>query len=170
MSYRKSISCFFALMTVALTATAQLPNESNTITISLVPDPIGGNNLLLQVVASDVTDLYGIGFDMTFPKKRLRWKKGLNRAGEFLSEAESIETVVISKQRPRGSLHVAASRLADVGGVSGSGLIVEVGFVNRKKSGPRTLTLANEAAYNSNGQPIPEIVWVVEPFTQGPGS
>ena len=160
---------FLLLVMLSTSAAAQFPGPSNTITVSLVPDPVGGKNLLLRVEAAEVTDLYGLSFDLEFPKKRLRWKKNSKVAGSFLSEGDTAATFVIDKQKPRGMLHVGASRLGDVPGVSGSGVIIDIGFVNRNKSGPRELTLSETVALDSNAEPIPDLVWEVIPFQNSGG-
>lgn len=145
-------------------ALAQVPTTSNTITVSLVPDPIGGRNLLLRVEATDVSDLYGLSFGLKFPKKRLRWKENSKVAGSFFSEDDSAETVIIDKQKPRGTLQVGASRLGELPGVSGSGVLIDIGFVNRSKPGPRELTLSDTAVFDSNAMPIPDVIWEVIRF------
>ena len=149
---------------------AQEPTTANTITVSLVPDPVGGRNLLLTVAANEVNDLYGLGFDLSFPKKRLRWKKNSKRSGTLLSADDTVETVVLDRQKPRGHLHVGASRLGEVEGVTGSGVLLEIGFVNRKKAGPRDLALIEPEAFDSNTEPIEGIVWTVAPFDDESGS
>lgn len=162
----KSVLPFFLIATlVASGGTAQLPTASNTITLGLVPDTTaGGRNLLLRIEASQVSDLYGLAFDVKFPKKRLRWKKNTEVVGSFFSEDDTTVTVVLDRQKPRGMLHVGASRLGEVPGVSGSGILIEIGFVNRAKSGPRELTLSEAVAFDSNAEPIPDVIWEVAPF------
>ena len=161
-----------SLLFVGLAAPAQgqEPAPANSISVSLEPDPIGGRNLLLTVEATEVTDLYALSFDLSFPKKRLRWKKKTKQAGAFLSAEETVETFVVHKQKPRGLLHVGATRLGEVEGVTGSGVLVEIGFVNRKKAGPRELVLIEPKAFGSDAEPIEDIVWEVVPFQDESGS
>jgi hypothetical protein len=129
-----------------------------------VPDPVGGKNLLLRIEAIDVTDVYGLSFDLKFPKKRLRWKRKSRVAGSFLSGDDTVETAIIDKQKPRGTLHVGITRLGEVPGVTGSGILLDIGFVNRAKSGPRELTLSNAAVFDSSAKEIPDVIWEVIPF------
>ena len=149
---------------LAMPAQGQLPTTPNTLTVSLVPDPVGGRNLLLRVEASEIVDLYGLSFDVKFPKKRLRWRKNIKTAGAFFSDAENAATTIIAKQKPRGTLRVGITRLGELPGVTGSGVVLDIGFVNRNKSGPRELVLSETEVFDSNGLPIADAVWDVVPF------
>jgi hypothetical protein len=150
-------------------AEAQLPESAaGSITVQLVPDPVGGRDLLLSVEAIEVEDLYGLSFELEFPKGRLRWKRNSRKAGALLADNGNVETIVLDRQRPRGVLFVGAARLGDVAGASGSGVLMEIGFVNRKKAGPREIVLVDPRAYSSSAAAIPDIQWNVIPFQAEP--
>jgi hypothetical protein len=168
-------ACLAVLLACTLSAgpaDGQTPAaDPGTITLRLVPDPVNGRDLLLTVEAFEVDDLYGLSFELEFPKKRLRWKRNSRKAGPLLSDDGNLETLVLDRQRPRGLLYVGAARLGTVDGASGSGVLVEIGFVNRNKRGPRELVLVNPMAFSSSATQISDIEWNVIPFeSQPPGT
>ena len=80
-------------------------------------------NLSLEVVATDVTNLYGVAFDLTFPANALAYVDASE--GSFLSASgQTSLQVAVNGAR----LIVGASRLGATGGVDGSGVLMTLEF------------------------------------------
>ena len=127
----RTIAASALLCLLALPAAAQLPPPANSITVRLGPDADSSNKkaYLLVVEATDVTDLYGFGFDFRFPKKLLRWRKGTQRVGDLLSETGAAETTLLIRQKPRGNIVVGIGTkkgMADITSVMSADADLEV--------------------------------------------
>jgi hypothetical protein len=103
---------------------------------------------VLDVEAREVTDLYGISFVLNYPNSLLSFRRGSATEGPFLGGSR---TELIVKQRSPGELTVGLSRINEVPGVSGSGLLLSLEFETRS-SGSGSMSLTDEAAVDSVGQ------------------
>lgn len=103
--------------------------------------------LTLQVDANQLTDLYGVSFDLRFPTAALTFtgftEGGLLNAGGAATSAQVVES-------PPGNLVVGISRLGAVGGVTGSGTLLTLNF-SAVASGNGALTFAGPQAFSSGG-------------------
>lgn len=103
---------------------------------------------VLDVEAQTVTDLYGVSFVLNYPNSLLSFRKGSATEGPFL---DGSRTELIVKQRSPGELTVGLSRINEVPGESGSGLLLSLEFTTRS-SGSGSMRLTDEAAIDSVGQ------------------
>ena len=103
---------------------------------------------VLDVEAQEVTDLYGVSFVLSYPNSLLSFRRGSATEGPFLGGSR---TELIVKQRSPGELTVGLSRINEVPGVSGSGLLLSLEFETRS-SGSGSMSLTDEAAVDSVGQ------------------
>lgn len=85
-----------------------------------------GSRLVLELYASEVTDLFGIAFDLSYPPNLLRFE-GLDE-DSFLSESGNVSTSLQVAEAPLGNLIVGLTRLASASGRSGSGVVLVLEF------------------------------------------
>src|SRR5580693_7865842 len=90
--------------------------------------PTGPTTLVLDVHAGAVTDLYGVAFNLTYPKQVLQFAGATE--GTFENAAGSVNTAFQVTESPAGTLVVAVSRLGAVAGASGSGTLVTLRFTS----------------------------------------
>jgi hypothetical protein len=91
--------------------------------ISLRSASSGSGNLLLEVVATGVDNLYGVAFDLTFPANALAFVGATE--GSFLAGSGQT-TLQVAANGAR--LIVGASRLGPLGGVDGTGVLMTLEF------------------------------------------
>jgi hypothetical protein len=115
------------------------------------------NVFVLDVEAQTVTDLYGVSFVLNYPDDLLGFRKGTASEGPFLDG--SFRTELIVKQRSPGELTVGISRINEVPGATGSGLLLSLEFDTRN-SGSGSMTLSDEAAIDSFGQEQVDVTFV----------
>jgi hypothetical protein len=105
--------------------------------------------LVLELRAREVTDLYGIAFDLVFPSTVLAFE-GF-REGTLLDAGgtgTSLQVVTSGANR----LVVGLTRLGAVSGASGSGLLLELRFTARA-SGSGSVAFERQQAWNGAGGP-----------------
>jgi hypothetical protein len=102
------------------------------------------NLLVLEVRASAVSGLYGAAFDLQYPAGLLDYQGRV--AGPFLGADASIQ---VFESAP-GNLVVGASRLGNVPGVDGSGVLLELELA-RQAAGTGNLSFTNNAAFAADG-------------------
>ena len=104
----------------------------------------GASGFVLDVLASGVSDLYGVSFDLQFPGNAMTLRPNQTAEGTFLSGPDDARTELIVREQPAGTLVIGYSRLGQVGGVDGSGRLfsLEFALVNNG-SGPLTLSQTN---------------------------
>ena len=100
--------------------------------------------LVLEVRAVGVTGLYGAAFDLRYPDALLDYQA--RAAGSFLGEGASIQ---VFESAP-GNLVVGASRLGNVPGVDGSGVLLEIELA-RQAAGTGNLSFTGNAAFAADG-------------------
>lgn len=125
-----------------------------------VADP--GGVLRVEVWANEVSDLYGFGFALQFPRDLLKFPKSRATAsaeGALLSEGGLEETIFLVRQI-EDEISVGLSRKGQVAGVSGSGLLLSLEFRGRGVAGKKSLRLRNRSAHDSTGEEIVDTRWI----------
>ncbi len=113
--------------------------------------------LRLEVRANDFSDLYGLGFDLNYPTDLLDYRGGSQAEGGFFS-ADGSRTEVFARQRTDGTIIVGASRLGDVGGVEGSGVLLTLDFT-AVNNGSGSFSYTANDAFDGVGDRLDEAVW-----------
>lgn len=116
------------------------------------------NRFVLEVRASQVTDLYGVSFDLEYPNQLLSWVESATSAGGFLT-AGGVNTELLVTEQPAGTLIVGHSRLGEVSGSDGSGVLLTLEF-NRAANGSGRLDLENHDALSSAGDVKTGVTWI----------
>jgi hypothetical protein len=102
------------------------------------------NQLVVELRARGVTDLYGVGFDLSFPVS-LRYDGASE--GTWLSSGGAAQTT-LQVAAASNRLTVGLSRLGGVTGVSGDGALLSLRFT-AVAAGNGGLEFANPEAFNS---------------------
>jgi hypothetical protein len=105
--------------------------------------------LFLEVRANQVTDLYGVAFDLTYPSAQLQFVRAT--AGPLLGANGSVQAVVSTP----GTLVVGATHLGAVPGASGSGVLLTLEF-STVAAGQGNFAYARNTAFASTGQTLTE--------------
>lgn len=111
--------------------------------------------LILDVRAVGVTNLYGVAFDLRYPNGVLRYTG--RTEGTFLSADGTMITFQIT-EAPAGNLVIGLSRLGDSGGASGTGLLFSLQFAP-VGTGGGTFTFADASALGPDGSSLSAISW-----------
>lgn len=106
--------------------------------------------LLLEVRANQVTDLYGVAFDIAYPSNLLQFVRATQ--GPMLSGG----TFQVSSGA--GNLVVGLSNLGPVPGANGSGVLMTLEF-RATGAGQGAFTFSRNVAANSAGQAIGGLSW-----------
>jgi hypothetical protein len=107
------------------------------------------SSLTIDVRAAQVTGLYGIAFDLDYPSAALHYQSAA--AGTFLGSSGQVSMQVV--ESAPGHLVVGVTRLGDVAGVSGSGVVASLVFTPvANGSGP--FTFSHNTAYQSEGSTV----------------
>lgn len=130
-----------------ITFTAAGGGGANTIT--LVRQGNDPNRLSLAVQANQVTDLFGVSFDLRFPSAALRY--GGFDEGTFLPAGGFDDSYQVAES-PTGNLVVGATRLGAVAGATGSGTIMTLHF-DAVADGNGQIAFAQPRAFDRNGVP-----------------
>lgn len=105
---------------------------SQTTTLTLTPDntaPAVGDSLCIDVDITDADALYSAAFDLTYDPAVLEYQSASE--GDFLNSdggTTFFEAALLNGDASNGVVVVGASRVADIGEVSGSGTIATVCF------------------------------------------
>jgi hypothetical protein len=108
------------------------------------------SSFVIEVRANDVEDLYGVSFDLQYPSDLLTWRRGKFEEGTFLSTGGA-ETEILIDRRPAGNLVVGITRVGDAEGVSGSGLLLSLEFVNEAIVGAGVFSFSDNDLVDSFG-------------------
>ena len=111
------------------------------------------DTLVLEVRATNVQDLYGVGFDLTYPNSLLRFE---GATPGFLNQGQQVSFNLV--ETSPGTLVVGYARLGAVPGASGSGVVLTLRFT-ATAAGTGRLAFAQNAAFNSRGEPL-GLTWV----------
>ncbi len=101
----------------------------------------------LALMASEVTDLFGYGVDITFDPAVVMFDTAT--MGTFL-DGEGITVTTQVTEGPVGTLVIGQSRVGAVPGMSGSGTLVSLDF-RSVAPGTSTLSTSNAGAFDSTG-------------------
>jgi hypothetical protein len=133
-----------------VTFTGQGSSANNSLVLASGPGT-NASTLVLEVRAQNVTDLYGVAFDLRFPASVLQYARFT--PGPML-EGGSIQAAASGS----GTVVVGASRLGEVPGANGSGLLLTLEF-NAIAAGEGAITFARNSAFDSDGRPISGFLW-----------
>lgn len=124
--------------------------------VRLGEDPGSGATVLELVVrAEDLSGVYGVAFDLTYPSDLLRFEASAE--GDFLGRGGAQTTLQVAES-PRGRLIVGHSRLGSAAGVGGSGELVVLRFTPTG-SGSGSFTFSRNQLLDRDGEPIPGASW-----------
>jgi hypothetical protein len=140
------------------TFTADAPAGPNSIALAAGQ---GGSAtvFVLDVQATSVSDVYGVSFELEFPRNLLTFRKSGTTEGVFLRGDDKEDTELIIENRPAGNLVVGYSRLGPVGGVEGSGLLFSISFT-LVGNGSGSLTLKRTDVVDPLGEAQGGVTWI----------
>lgn len=111
------------------------------------------STLVLEVRASQVSNLYGVAFDLSYPSGLLRFERAT--AGPLLGNNGSAQAATAGT----GTLVVGGSHLGSVPGANGSGLVLTLEF-SAVAAGNGTFAYSRNSAFNSAGDSITGMAWL----------
>jgi len=111
----------------------------------------------LTVNASQVTDLYGVAFELSYPQSVLSFQQASE--GTVLNAGGGTQTSLQVTEATNGDLVVGLSRLGSVGGFTGSGTLLTLKF-SISNPGSGAISFSANQAYDSAGSPISGLQWV----------
>ena len=130
--------------------------------LSLAPGPGTTATVLeLQVRVTQVTNLYGVAFDLTYPTAVLDFDAPVE--GTFLAMPGAGQTSLQVVEATPGRLVVGLTRLGALAGASGSGNLVSLSFT-AVAAGSQPIAFAQNTAYDSTGQ-AQALSWVAGSVT-----
>lgn len=109
------------------------------------------STLFLEVRANQVTDLYGVAFDLGYPAGQLQFVRATQ--GPLLAGG----TLQVSSTAA-GNLVIGLSNLGPVPGANGSGLLMTL-ELRATGAGQGVFTFSRNVAANSGGQAINGLSW-----------
>jgi hypothetical protein len=109
--------------------------------------------LVLEVRANQVTDLYGVAFDLTYPSAQIQFSRATT--GPLLGSSGSVQAAVSAP----GTLVVGGSHLGAVPGANGSGVLLTLEFT-ATAAGQGSFAFARNSAFNSSGQTLAGTSWL----------
>jgi hypothetical protein len=139
--------------------TAEGSPGDNTIFLEGIDTVDTTSRFVVEVRANAVEDLYGVSFDLQYPGELLTWRRGSFTEGTFLGEG-GVDTQILIDRRPAGNLVVGITRVGDVPGVSGSGLLFSLEFVNEVVAGTGVLTFSDNEIVDSAGNIQGDSQWL----------
>lgn len=142
--------------TAGITFTAQANPGANSLYLSSGAGTTA-NTLILEVRASQVTDLYGVAFDLTYPATQLQFVRAT--AGPLLNNG-AVQAVASTP----GTLIVGGTHLGSTPGANGSGLVLTLEF-SAVAAGSGSFAFARNSALNSTGASISGLTWLAGSVT-----
>lgn len=126
-------------------------------TISLSQNPASNENrLFLDVRASQISNLFGINLELNYPSAVLRYAAASE--GDFLAGTNADTSFVVAEPA-QGELVIGLTRLRDVQGRSGSGVLCTLEFT-LPASGTGSLTFVETEAFGPQGTLKPGVTWL----------
>ena len=110
------------------------------------------NTLVLEVRATQVTDLYGVAFDLTYPSAALQFSRAV--IGPLLAGG-SVQAVASTP----GTLVVGGTHLGNVAGATGSGVVMTLEFT-AVAAGQGSFAYSRNSAFDSAGRAMTGVTWV----------
>ncbi len=136
--------------------TFQAAGTAGANSISLVEaSGSSATRLRLTVHAEQLTGLFGVAFDLTYPNGVLAYDTAA--AGAFLGGTST--SFQVAETAP-GRLVVGYTRLGAVSGVSGSGDLMTIEFTTKGVAGVETLAFQPATAYDATAKAIPGVTWL----------
>lgn len=137
----------------AFTFTASGASGASTVTLA---QGAGTNatTFVLEVRANQVSGLYGVAFDLTYPSAALAFMQGAQ--GTILSNGAPT-AFQVSEPSP-GTLVVGLSRLGTVAGVDSNGVLLTLTFTARA-SGSGALVFRRNQVVGADGLPLIAVAW-----------
>lgn len=108
--------------------------------------------LILEVRASQVTDLYGVAFDLFYPSAQLQFVRAT--AGPLLAGG-----AVQAAAGGAGVLVVGGTHLGNVPGANGSGVVMTLEF-SAVGAGSGSFAFSRNTAINSAGNALSGVAWL----------
>jgi hypothetical protein len=113
--------------------------------------------LILEVRAAQVTDLYGVAFDLAYPSGQLQFTRAM--AGAMLAGG-SVQAVASTP----GTLVVGGTHLGNVAGADGSGVVMTLEF-SAVAAGQGSFAFSRNSAFDSHGTAMTGVTWVAGSVT-----
>ncbi|HEY4590568.1 MAG TPA: cohesin domain-containing protein [Thermoanaerobaculia bacterium] len=113
--------------------------------------------LVLELRANQVTDLYGVAFDLTYPATQLQFVRAT--AGPLLNNG-AVQAVASSP----GTLVVGGTHLGATPGANGSGVVLTI-ELSAVAAGSGSFAFARNSALNSTGATISGMTWLAGSVT-----
>ena len=114
---------------------------------------------VLDVVATDVTDVYAVSLEIEFPNNLMNFRQNRTSEGVFLKGDDKAKTELIIEERPAGNLVIGYSRLGQVEGVDGSGVLFSIEFA-LISNGSGSFDLVRTALVDPFGEIQDGVSWV----------
>ena len=118
--------------------------------------------LRMEVWANEVSDLYGLSFALQFSDELFKFPKGRETVfveGPFLAGEAGEETVPVVRQSG-DEIIIGHTRIGQVEGVSGSGLLMTLEFRGRGVAGKKLFRFRNAVAFDSSGAVADRYQWL----------
>ena len=139
---------------------AEAAPVTNTIFLDGIDTTDTEAKFVVEVRANEVEDVYGVSFDLQYPTDLLTWRRGNFTEGSFLNEGGSVETQILVDRRPSGNIVVGITRVGEAAGVSGSGVLLTLEFVNEAVAGTGELTFSDNDAVDAAGDINGDSQWL----------
>ncbi len=137
----------------SLTFTPGAPGGQQS--LSLVRTNVGATELILELQANSVDDLYGISTDITFPSALIRYDSADEEAW-LGGDGESTSFLVTESSA--GNLVIGLTRLGAASGRDGTGGLVTLHFT-AIGSGSGSIQFANNEFFDASGSTVPGVTW-----------
>lgn len=108
--------------------------------------------LILELRANQVTDLYGVAFDLTYPSTQLQFVRVT--PGPLLANGAAQAAA-----GGTGTLIVGGTRLGNVAGATGSGVVLTLEFT-AVAAGTGSFAYARNSALDSDGDTVTGLAWL----------
>jgi hypothetical protein len=112
--------------------------------------------LVLEVRATQVTDVYGVAFDLAYPAAQLQFTRvtpgPLLASGAIQGSAQAVPLTP-------GNLVVGGTHLGNVPGASGSGVVLTLEFTSGAV-GQGSFAFSRNSALDSDGDTIAGVAWL----------
>ncbi len=131
--------------------TAQAPPGANSLYLASGAATTA-STLVLELRANQVTDLYGVAFDLTYPATQLQYVRVT--AGPLLANG-AVQAAVSSP----GTLILGGTHLGTTAGASGSGVVLTI-ELSAVAAGQGSFAFSRNSALNSTGAAISGVTWL----------
>ncbi|MGH9382427.1 MAG: cohesin domain-containing protein [Thermoanaerobaculia bacterium] len=115
------------------------------------------DRLFLDVRANEVTNLFGINLEIAYPRAVLQYAAASE--GDFLAGPNNVGTSFVVAEPAQGELVIGLTRLRDVQGRSGSGVLCTLEFA-LPASGTGSFTFLDTEAFRPGPTLDPGVTWL----------